>query len=55
MWRRDMDPTRNHGVTGSIPGLAQWVGVPALLSAVVWVTDVAWIWHCCGSSVGQQL
>lgn len=24
------DPTRNHGVTGSIPGLAQWVGDPEL-------------------------
>ena len=25
------NPTRNHGVAGSIPGLAQWVGDLALL------------------------
>ena len=43
--------TRNHEVLGSIPSLAQWVKSPALLSAVVQVTDVAWIWHCCGCDV----
>jgi len=26
-----MDPTGNHEVSGSIPGLAQWVGDLALL------------------------
>ena len=31
----ETNPTKNHGVVGSIPGLAQWVEDLALL----------WLWH----------
>ena len=48
-------PTRNHEVSGSILGLAQWVNDPVLPWAVVKVVDMAWILHCCGSGVGWIL
>ena len=47
------DPTRNREIVGSIQALTQWVKDPALPWAVVWVIDIAQIWHCCGCGVGQ--
>ena len=40
--------------TGSLPGLPPWVKDPALLQAVVLVTDAAQIPCCCGCGVGPS-
>ena len=50
-----MNPTKNHDVEGSIPGLTQWVKDPASPRAVVKIADAAWIPRCCGCDVGWQL
>ena len=47
------NPTKDHEVVGSIPGLTRWVKDPMLQGAVVQVADVAWTLSCCG--VGWQL
>ena len=52
MVQRVKNATSSHEDMGSIPGLDRWVKDPALLWALVWVTDSAWILHRCGCGIG---
>lgn len=51
----ETNPTRNHEVAGSIPGLDQGVKDLVLPWAVVQVADTAQIWRCCACGISQQL
>ena len=47
-------PTRNHGVVGSIPGLARWVGIRRCHG--LWCRLLMQLGspYCCGCGVGRQ-
>ena len=49
------NPTRNHEVVGSIPGLTQWVKESGIAVSCGVGVDAAWIPSCCGCGVGRQL
>ena len=49
----EMNPTSIHEVEDLIPGLTWWVKDSTLPWAKV--SDVAWMLHCYGCGVGQQL
>ena len=41
-----------HEDTGLTPGLTQWVKDLTLLQSAANIVEAAWIWCCCGCSVG---
>ena len=54
MWLSGDEPDKDEDV-GLILGLAKWAKDLALPQVVVYVADVAWIPHCYGYGIGQQL
>ena len=46
----ETNPTRNHKVAGSIPGLTQWVAMSCGIGP-----EVARIWRSCGCDLGRGL
>ena len=53
MGQKLANPNSIREALGLIPDLTQWVKDLALRLAVLYVTDTALIWSCCG--VGRQL
>ena len=48
-----MNPTSIHEDVGLIPGLLSGLRIWCCCELWCRVADTIWIWHCCGSGVGQ--
>ena len=49
------NPSGIHEDAGLIPGLTSGLRIQCCHKLQGRWTDAAWIWHCCGCGVGQQL